>query len=589
MKKRLLSALMVFCMVLTLLPVSAFAADPPQNPGDVSAEKTAVYNEETGQVTITLNVQGKDLEETVPAEKPVDVVLVVDNSGSMDEGGMGLCGGTGWTSSGWSIFQVYRCNQCGAFISFLLPPNLVGYDGCDHEKTKMTAAQNAAYTLVESIATAGTSNRVGIVSFEGNSGGTSSSELVEGACIGLTSLSEQNAIQTLYETIDAMRASGGTNYTAGLAQAQTYLSQSQDRAQYVIFISDGEPGRSGESTGNPLWDGSEQAQALKAAGVQIYAIGMNVNDPTALQNLASEGEGYYTNFQNESTMHDDLAALIKEITEAITTVSRPAGTNAVFTDTVANGFTVDEQTVEGLTIVGNTVTWTVGDITEAGKTVSFTVTPKDTTTGDKVSTNQGATLTYTKPDGTTDTIDVDSAVVNIPGYRVTYDANGGEGVVTDSNSYRKNATVTVQGGSSLTKDDATFLGWSEAKTDLIKSEEAATEVEFVTSMTITDNITLFAVWAADTNGNGIPDYKDEKFTVTYNANGGSGSVEDTNEYLNGSTVTVQDGSSLTKEQAMFLGWSETQTDLITTEAAEDAVTFVTGTFTITKNTTLYAV
>src|SRR5699024_10979825 len=105
---------------------------------------------------------------------------------------------------------------------------------------------------------------------------------------------------------------------------------------------------------------------------------------------------------------------------------------------------------------------------------------KDTTTGDKVSTNQGATLTYTKPDGTTDTIDVDSAVVSIPGYQVTYNANDGEGVVTDNNSYRKNAKVTVLKGSNLKKDGATFLGWSRIQTGLIESEEAEADVKFVT-------------------------------------------------------------------------------------------------------------
>ena len=65
MKKRVLSALMVLCMVLTLLPVSAFAAPTATlKPGEVSATKTAQYDENTGNVTITLNVQGKNITET---------------------------------------------------------------------------------------------------------------------------------------------------------------------------------------------------------------------------------------------------------------------------------------------------------------------------------------------------------------------------------------------------------------------------------------------------------------------------------------------------------------------------------------------
>ena len=38
MKKRLLSALLTFCMVLTMLPVSALAADPPATDGSTQIE-----------------------------------------------------------------------------------------------------------------------------------------------------------------------------------------------------------------------------------------------------------------------------------------------------------------------------------------------------------------------------------------------------------------------------------------------------------------------------------------------------------------------------------------------------------------------
>ena len=83
MKKKLLALLLTLCLVLGLFPIGVLAA--PAEPGAVEATKTATYDPETDQVTITLSVQGKDVTENVTEEKPVDVVLVVDNSGSMEK------------------------------------------------------------------------------------------------------------------------------------------------------------------------------------------------------------------------------------------------------------------------------------------------------------------------------------------------------------------------------------------------------------------------------------------------------------------------------------------------------------------------
>ena len=505
MKKRVLSALMVLCMVLTLLPVSAFAAPTATlKPGEVSATKTAQYDENTGNVTITLNVQGKNITETSTTATPVDVVLVVDNSGSMSDGQQD-CTSTSFTKKWYG----YICDVCGKWYSLLWHP-----EECGGHISKMSAAQEAARTLVDQLAEANTNNRVGIVSFAGSMGETGSYEFNSSACIPLSALTDER--DAINQAIDNMTANGGTNYTAGLDCAAKYLQNSQND-KYVIFISDGTPGlnESSNQTENVNWNGVNQAAQLKEQGVEIYTIGLGLDESEYMSRLATAPE-YHHNFTDIASIQEELPALVREIATEITESQKYAGTEATFTDIVSDQFTIVEgQNISGLTFEGQTVKWTVGDITEEGKSVSFIVTPKDTTTGDKVSTNQGATLTYTKPDGTTDTIDVDSAVVSIPGYQVTYNANDGEGVVTDNNSYRKNAKVTVLKGSNLKKDGATFLGWSRIQTGLIESEEAEADVKFVTgTLTITDDITLYAVWAADKDGNGTPDYGDEKFTVT---------------------------------------------------------------------------
>jgi hypothetical protein len=71
-----------------------------------------------------------------------------------------------------------------------------------------------------------------------------------------------------------------------------------------------------------------------------------------------------------------------------------------------------------------------------------------------------------------------------------------------------------------------------------------------------------------------------KYTVTYNANGGSGTIESV-EVTAGESITLNDGSGLTAPEGKeFLGWAKT-------DSAQSAT--VTSPFTPDKDTILYAV
>ena len=82
----------------------------------------------------------------------------------------------------------------------------------------------------------------------------------------------------------------------------------------------------------------------------------------------------------------------------------------------------------------------------------------------------------------------------------------------------------------------TFLGWNESPT--------ATAATYTGNDTFNENrdVDFYAVWRE------IP------YTVTYYANGGSGTLPAAAEYRYGTTVTVQNGS-LTKAKMQFVGWS----------------------------------
>ena len=91
MKKRLLSALLTFCMVLTMLPVSALAADPARGSDTKTAEENGVVVNKTvnydgsGSYSLTMEAYVTNEVTTTQTTKPLDIVLVLDVSGSMDQ------------------------------------------------------------------------------------------------------------------------------------------------------------------------------------------------------------------------------------------------------------------------------------------------------------------------------------------------------------------------------------------------------------------------------------------------------------------------------------------------------------------------
>ena len=148
-------------------------------------------------------------------------------------------------------------------------------------------------------------------------------------------------------------------------------------------------------------------------------------------------------------------------------------------------------------------------------------------------------------------------------YTVTYNLNGSSGTApTDSTKYAANATVTVT-STKPTRSGYTFKGWATSASGAVAYASGAT-------FKITKNMTLYAVWEAETT-----------YTVTYNLNGGSGTAPtDSTKYAANATVTVT-STKPTRSGYTFKGWAT---------STSGAVAYASGaTFKITKNMTLYAV
>lgn len=165
---------------------------------------------------------------------PLDIVLVLDRSGSM---GDNLTGG----------------------------------------QTKLQALKNAVSNFLDQTATANAGasgdkqHRIGIVSYA--YGATINQNLI--AC------TSQN-VNALKQTVNGFNANGSTYADDAMESAQTVLNNARsDAKKLVIFFTDGEPNHGNGFDNEVAADVVNTANAIKTAGAAIYTIGVFANaDPS---------------------------------------------------------------------------------------------------------------------------------------------------------------------------------------------------------------------------------------------------------------------------------------------------------------------
>ena len=149
-------------------------------------------------------------------------------------------------------------------------------------------------------------------------------------------------------------------------------------------------------------------------------------------------------------------------------------------------------------------------------------------------------------------------------YSITYNANGGSGGPTSQTFYGDALNVTIS-SSTPSRTGYTFLGWSTSSSASSASYSAGS------SYTLSaQNYTLYAVWSLNS------------YTITYNANGGSGAPSTQTFYGNNTTVTIS-STQPTRTGHTFLGWS-------TSSSATSPSYSAGGSYKLSlQNYTLYAV
>ena len=589
MKKRLLAMMMAIVMVMTLLPTSALAAggDTGLQEGQVRATKALVLDNENqpvkdadGYYTVQITVQGKPTQAENGSN--ADVVLVVDNSGSMDSSVGEPCNTPKeqFGEQDMLVWKSYTCPNCGAEYSKTLlwdtrPEYCTGQKG---ETPRIDAAKAVGKEFANSILAAGTGNQLAVIGFAHNKdrGGVDEKALT----VSQDLTTDKNLIDT---KIDQMKADGGTNYTAALAKAQEYLNNRSDKTRpgYVIFISDGAPGLSGDSLNDSKWNGSAQIQQLKADSITVYTVGIALGTDAAnyLKSMASDNQDEH--FINVSTVNykDEMSEILQTWATKINSI--PAGRNATITD-VVNTDEFDYKMVStssNVTNVNGTVTWNIGDITEEPQSIQFKVKPKDGKDG-KLYTNNSVTLSYTDCEGQNQQIQDTKDMTTEPkignpyieianparDYTVEYyydDVKGAAptGAPTGSTA-NVSDTVTIIAGDSA---DAThFPKQTTVGTENYAFDEGAANVLNTTIVEDATKNVLKVHYAKDENGNGTPDYKETKYTITYAAGTEdttvSGIPAKVDNVLAGTEQTVS-SEKPTREGYTFSRWTTTDVEV----------------------------
>lgn len=523
MKKRVLSCFMALVMMLSLLPMSVLAAgdsisyndkEAAKNATAVEADKVATGPDKDGNYTVTLSVKGNTETSTGTKNLPADVVLVVDTSTSMDEEvpGKHVCGGTiSYYQGGFLGYgKGYYCNSCEEYYGRSEPSSLVCQEEIDNNR--LYVAKSAAKEFASGLMEASDQVRIGLYDFSGSN---------------RTNVALTNDKTTILSGIDGLnmpRYGDGTSYNLGLTGAKNILAQSDSsRQKFVVFISDGEP--------NNGKYGTTQANELKNAGVTIMTVGVDMDSLYYLKAISSkdtDGE-YYCFSASTSGSGNALSSILEKIQEEIESTIY-SGTNGVVTDMInTDDFDVVGWTnTEKATINGNTLTWNVGNIGSEKQTLSFTVRPKAGKYG-KLHTNTDVTLKFYSTKQQKNVVFTKEAIgdptvnVPVPTCDVIYNGNAQSGgTVTNlpENSTGQMGTTVklskkVPNHSDVENTKVVFIGWTKAPTAEIYDKDD-TAPETITSVDVkNENITVYAAWGYDTNGNNVPDVTETKYTVTY--------------------------------------------------------------------------
>ncbi len=381
--KRMLSLLLAVIMILSVIPITASAAENDGTTGGIKTHKE--YNEETGYLTLEAYVTGES--QTQIVAQPVDIALVLDISDSMSDkievayGYEGLVnldteygGGEGiYTASfQWKVLGIWTAVPGGPWdLRYNTSTGKWEYDkkhggwteiGSNNYKitslkiTKLNAMKIATKHFIDSAnanSDPANPNRISIISYDYDS------TIVK-------QLTSASAADELKAAIDALRAGGATRADLGLQNAQTvFANTDSSRKKVAIMFTDGSPTNTTGFKKSVANSAIATAKALKDQNTTIYTVGCFDSKPEdsskqgRFMNYVSSNYPKATDLDNDGgevapvLKYYSVATTGSELTDIFETISQETGgatytltSSAVVQDVISEYFDLPANTTE---------------------------------------------------------------------------------------------------------------------------------------------------------------------------------------------------------------------------------------------------
>lgn len=435
----------------TALAAETVDSESPEDSLGEPVHRKYIKDNGDGTYQLSLDVTGKTMTQTETEQRPVDVILVVDKSGSMKN-------------------KIEEGRQ---------------------QPTRLAVIQYLVKNMATELLPTGTQNRMSVVTFSSaTTSGDEDDSYVQTRYKYKDAQTQQgwtSSEASIHNAINNITPSGGTNWEAGLYEANKLISsRREDALTFVVFLSDGDPtfrytdsnwsggwlygDASGagytQGTGNSDPNSNNYNHALIEAekipnDVKFFSVSIG-GDADKMQNFANDLEQK----GKDATYYDgkDASSLENAFDSIIETITTSGYTNVTITDTLSEyaefvhvdangtGITVTRTNKDGtiepvpnsdyeLTVNPDTkevsIRWLKMLEDDVTYTISFTVKPSqkaidayiqnggaypddivgDTGTGDTAGkqgfySNATATLTY-NGDGNDQTIDYSKPVIQI--------------------------------------------------------------------------------------------------------------------------------------------------------------------------------
>ena len=344
--KQALALVLALVMALSLVALPSFAegeetganngstrieyeGESGKNNGGLVMSKTVTKGEGDDQFLLTLEAFATGETRTETKDIPMDIVLVLDVSGSMDD-----------------------------------PINGSG------SQYKIDVLRSAVNGFIDKVAEKSPNSSIAVVKFASdkeydvgngyNVSGYNYSQIVQ----NLTAVNEAGA-NSLKTAVNQLTAAGATRADYGMQHAQTIVNgaMGNGRQKVVIMFTDGQPSTWQSFSTTVAKDAIKASKSIKDAGATVYTIGCFGTTPSDNSNIDKYMNRVSSNYPDATTMQDgtktssdyyktvssaeDLNNIFKTISETIGSTPVELTSTSVLRDVISDSFTLPEGYTDG--------------------------------------------------------------------------------------------------------------------------------------------------------------------------------------------------------------------------------------------------